>query len=430
MLLPILLAAMISLSGCVNGKPVPGAPAVIVTSPEPAKAVDAPLRNNIPPVESGSENLPAGAREKTRDAAHAQVPSIPAVSADGHAVNLKFPTPATLAYKDETIAEDTTWSGRVSIEGALTIAPQATVTISPGTVIAFRRTAGAENAAVLLVQGRIVAQGTSDQPIRFTGGAGDARSSSWQGIVFLASEKKNILEQCLVDGAETGIDAAYSTLTVKNIRFSGCRTGLRAQDCLLYMRECVASKCDLGISLYDCEVEITGGSLASNRMGIYAKRSSLLLSGAELTGSDLEALSVEESTVKIVGNTFVQNGRGIALSSCEGLVSGNRIVKNRDYGISLAGSRVKITANDISQNGKVGIRVGDGKAIAWSNIIALNGQYDLYNAGPENFKAVGNWWGEGKAPDSKGKVYDRAVNPRIGNVWYFPALRRKPAISP
>ncbi len=334
------------------------------------------------------------------------------------------------AYKGETITEDTSWSGRVRIQGALTIASQATVSISPGTVVEFQRAAGQDSKAVLLIQGRIVARGTNDQPVRFTSNADDVRSGAWQGIVFLASEKKNIMEYCRIEGAETGVDAGYSTITIKNSSFSRCRTALRAQDCLVHISGNTVSNCELGISLYDSEAEIVRGDLSSNRKGISVQRTSLYLAGTKISNSDLEALSAEDSRVKIEENTFTKNGSGLALSSCEGQVSGNRIVKNREYGISITASRIRVTANDISQNGRIGIRVGDGKGIAWGNSISANGQYDLYNAGSENFKAIGNWWGEGRAPNSAGNIYDKSINPGSGKVSYFPVLQSRPVISP
>jgi parallel beta-helix repeat protein len=337
---------------------------------------------------------------------------------------------ATFSYNGETITEDTMWSGRVIVRGSVTIAPQATVTVSAGTVVEFSRSAGRENTAVLLVRGRIAANGTKDWPVKFLPKGDEARSATWQGIVFLASEKNNILEHCRVEAAETGVDADYSTITVKDSFFSGCRTALRVRDCRVRISGCTASNCDLGAGLNDSEAEIAGGTLVSNRAGVLAKRSSLYLADTIMADNNQEGLRAEESNIKIVGNKFGGNGDGLVLSSCEGLVSGNRIAQNGDCGISLTGSRVRVTANDISQNGRIGIRVTDGKGIAWGNIISANGRYDLYNAGREDFRAIGNWWGEGSAPDSPGKIYDKAADPGSGKVFCFPVLRDKPGVLP
>jgi hypothetical protein len=330
------------------------------------------------------------------------------------------------SYNCETITEDTEWRGRVTIQGSLSIAPQATVTIDPGTVVEFKRSSTVENSAVLLIQGRLAARGTQDMPVSFKAAPGDASATGWQGIVFLASEKKNVMEYCRIDGAETGVDAEYSNVTVKDSRFDGCRKALRAENSLLYIRGCKANKCGLGIALYDSEAEMVSVSLISNHSGIYSRRSSVYLSGSNLSDNEQKAFFAEDSKVKIVKNTFERNGSGIALSSCEGSVSGNGIVKNSDYGISITGSLVKVYANDISRNDGIGMRVGDGKGIAWGNVISSNGRYDLYNAGSEDFKAIGNWWKDGHSTDAPGKIYDKSVNGKNGRVIYFPVLPDKP----
>ncbi len=330
------------------------------------------------------------------------------------------------SYNGETITEDTEWHGRVTILGSLSIAPQATLTIDPGTVVEFKRTSAVENSAVLLIQGRLSAVGTKDMPVSFRAAPGDASAKGWQGIVFLASEKKNVLEFCRLEGAETGVDAEYSNVTVKDSRFEGCRKAVRAENSLLYIRGCKANKCGLGIVLYDSEAEMDAVSLISNHIGIYSKKSSVYLSGSNLSGNELQAFIAEDSKVKIAKNTFERNGSGIALSACEGSVSGNVIVKNGDYGISLTGSLVKVYANDISRNDGIGMRVGDGKGIAWGNVISSNGRYDLYNAGSEDFRAIGNWWKDGHSTDAPGKFYDKSVNGKNGRVIYFPALADKP----
>jgi parallel beta-helix repeat protein len=329
-----------------------------------------------------------------------------------------------------TITEDTVWSGRVSIQGAVDVAPQATLTISPGTVVEFGRFEGRDSVSFLLVHGRLLAQGTEEQPVRFTSDAGDGGAAAWRGIVFLASEKKNVMENCLIEGAVTGVDAAYSTITVKNSRFSRCRTALLAQDCLVHFSGLAASDCEVAIELRDSEAEVVGGNLSSNGKGIHTQTSSLYLAGTNITGNNAEGLSAEKTRLKIVGNTFSGNGNGLALLSCEGTVSGNLIVENRDFGISLADSHVKVASNDISRNDRVGIRAADGRGIAWGNSISSNGQYDLYNSGSENFRAIGNWWGGSGDGGSVGKIYDKRTNPGSGKVQFFPVLKTKPSIAP
>jgi parallel beta-helix repeat protein len=405
--LNILAILLLSLTGCTmltfrESKPVPAKPA-----PETVKAADAAMPDQIAVRETGTEKAPG-------DLVRGAHGSAEQASIGGTAV---------------TITEDTIWSGRVNIQGAVAVSPQTTLTISPGTIVEFGRSPVRNSASVLLVHGRLVAQGTKDQPIRFTSDSGDS-AATWRGIVFLASEKKNVLDNCEIEAAETAVDAAYSTVTVKNSRFSKCRTALLAQDCLVHVSGVVASDCEFGISLRDSEAEVVDGSLSSNRKGIVVQRTSLYLSDSKISGNKADGLSAEGSRLTVVGNAISRNGSGLTLSSCEGTVSGNQIVENEDYGISLAGSHVKVTSNDISRNGGIGIRTADGRAVAWGNAISSNGRYDLYNEGSESFMAMGNWWGGTGDTGSTGIFYDSITNPGSGKVQCFPVLKNKPTIVP
>jgi len=334
------------------------------------------------------------------------------------------------SYHNELLTEDTEWFGEVVVNGVLTIAPQATLTIAPGTMIRFHSPASEKTGLpVLIVQGRIVATGSADKPIVFRSDLPDVKFGNWQGIVLLASERKNLMENCRVDGAETGLTASFSSIVMKNSYFKNCRTGLRFQDCLVQISGGGAAKCELGLNLHDSEADISGTEFSGNRIGIALRRTSFYLSRSVISDNELEAVSAEESKLILQGNLFSKNGRGITLSSCEGLLAHNIINKNMNYGISLSASRVKVNANDITQNSGIGIRVTDGKSITWGNSITANGRYDLYNAGAEGYMAIGNWWGDSKAADVAGRIYDKANDPSAGWVSYIPILQRKPRIS-
>jgi len=334
------------------------------------------------------------------------------------------------SYHNEILTEDTEWFGEVEVKGVLTIAPQATLTIAPGTLVRFHSPASEKTGLpVLVAQGRIVANGTNDKPIVFRSDLPDVKFGSWQGIVLLASEKKNLMENCRVEGAETGLTASFSSVVMKNSYFTNCRTGLRFQDCLVQISGGGAVKCELGLNLHDSEADIKGADFSGNRIGIALRRSSFSLSGAVISDNELEAVSAEESKVILQGNLLSKNGRGITLSSCEGLLTHNIINKNMNYGISLSASRIKVNANNITQNSGIGIRVTDGKSVAWGNSITANERYDLYNAGAEGYMAIGNWWGDLKPADVAGRIYDKTNDPAAGRVSYIPILERKPRVS-
>jgi hypothetical protein len=333
------------------------------------------------------------------------------------------------AYHGEMLTEDTAWHGMVLIEGGVIIAPQTTLTITSGTVVRFRRRAAAGAAAVLVVQGRIVVNGSADRPVVFTSTFDEVAAGDWQGIVLLATGKKNLLEQCRVEGAETGLDASFSTVTLNQAFFAKCRTGARLQDSHVVMTGGGSGGSGTGLTLYDSEVDIRNADFSGNNMGILAERTSLLLAGAKLAGNERQALIAESCRLNIAGNSFTANGSGLSLTGCEGLVSANRIAKNGDYGLALANSRVKVSGNEIERNGRVGLRAEDGKGIAWGNVLLANGDYDLYNAGPDDFRAFGNWWGRDVPADVAGRIYGRHVDGGRSRVLYFPVLLARPLLA-
>ncbi|HJV33585.1 right-handed parallel beta-helix repeat-containing protein [Geomonas sp.] len=321
----------------------------------------------------------------------------------------------SLVYGDRMLTEDLVWRGEVLVEGALTVAPQATLTIEPGTVIHFRRKGG--QAPLLVVQGRVVATGTKEAPVIFTSGFATAAAGDWQGMMLLGTEKKNLLENCRIEGAQTALEVLFSNVTLKNVLAERSQVGMRFQDALLFMDGGGAHGCDTGLSLVESESTLRNISVVGNRQGVVAKRSSIYLFEGNLSGNQT-ALSADGSRLKIQGGALLSNGSGVSLMACEGTVAGAKLANNREYGISLTGSRMRVNGNRITGNGQNGLVVFDGASVVWDNAIYENAGYDLYNAGVEEFRAPGNWWGS-SAP----KIFD---NNGRGKVLYSPVLGQWP----
>ncbi len=301
------------------------------------------------------------------------------------------------------------------------------MTIEPGTIVRFRvGGAGLTELPALIIQGRCVAEGTRQQPVIFTSVYASPRAGDWQGVVVLGSDKKNLFEYCRFEGAAIGLEALFSTLTINNSSYEKCLTGARFQDCIVVQRGGAARDCGTGIWLAESEADLWDLTIAVNRRGLVVAGTSLSLTGVTLTDNENEALTIENSRIKLEGNTVMANGSGVTLLDCEGTVMANRLAKNAEYGLSMSGSRVRINANEISGNGKVGLRAGDGKGVAWGNVIQDNGLYGIFNAGSADFKAIGNWWGTNSAAEAGERIYDQRIDNKKGRVLYLPILREKP----
>lgn len=336
-----------------------------------------------------------------------------------------------VAVGTTTLAEDVTWLGAVMISGVVTVAPQATLTIGPGTVVRFDGAGSASGAgALLLVQGRLVASGTKEKPILFTSRFTEPQKGDWQGIVMLGSEKKNLLENCRLEGAETGLDVSFSSITLKNVQVTRCGTGMHLQGTVAEASSGGVSSCDVGMALADSEVELRDPHFSGNGSGVVAERSSLYLTGGAFTGNGSTGVKATGCRVEIAACTFTGNGAGLTLAASQGSVAGCRIAENADYGLALAGSQVKVYGNEIVKNGKAGMRVKDGRGVAWGNSFVANGGYDLVNDGREDFRAMGNWWGEAPPAEIGKRIFDRQADGGRGRVIYSPAMEKKPAAIP
>jgi len=319
-------------------------------------------------------------------------------------------------YGSRVLNEDTTWRGEVLVDGVLVIAPQATLTVEPGAVVRFRR--NGSQAAQLVVQGRLIVSGTRETPVTFGGVLADPQAADWQGILLLGSEKKNLLENCRIEGAETSLEALYSTVILKGVKAARAQTGFRFQDALVTMEGGGASECDTGVRLSESEATLRGIALTGNRQGINALHSSLYLAEATLSGNRSAGLAADGCRIKFQGGQALANGSGLTLLGCEGSILGAKLAKNREFGLSLSTSRVRVVGNQIFGNGNNGVIVTDGAAAAWDNAIYDNAGYDLYHSGLDEFRAPANWWGGGQP-----KIFD---NNGRGRVLYSPVLGNKP----
>lgn len=336
----------------------------------------------------------------------------------------RFPSDPQIVYGDQVVTEDVLWQGEVLVVGSLTVAPQATVTVAPGTRIRFRVSAAGES--VLVVLGRLTATGSADRPVVFTSDGENGSRGDWQGVVFMGTMKKNALENVVIEGAETGVDASYSSVAAKNVRLTGCLTGLAAFESVVTVAGGEVSGCENGMMLTYGEGDINGMKLTGNGVAVRAENSSLFISSAEFSGNRDIALAGFGCAVKISGSAFTANGRGAVFDNTRGDINGNLFQGNRGTALQLAGSRIRATGNEFRENGEYGVRVQEGSPVFWGNIFAANTKYDFYNAGRSDVKAMTNWWGRS---DPRSAIFDNRIDTGRGRVLFTPVLRKKP-ISP
>ena len=336
----------------------------------------------------------------------------------------------TATYINATLTEDVTWRGLIVVKGSLVVAPQATLRIEPGTVIRFTALNGSRQVPRLVIMGRIQSIGTADRPIMFAPNLAISNKGDWGGVLLLSSEKRNQFEHCRIEGAETGLEGRFSSVTAKALSITRSTHGCMLRDSTVTLTSPNISACDTGIEVHDSEVELRDATFAANRQGMLLFRSSVVMSAVLVTGSTQQALMTEDCRLKLNSCEISDNVSGARITGGEGQVFLSRFVRNRDVALHLASARVKISRCQISDNLRDGLKLDDDRAMVWGNAISNNGGYNLIYTGQESVNAIQNWWGSNDELSIVAKLSVPAGASRAIMVHVFPWLSEKPAIFP
>ena len=179
---------------------------------------------------------------------------------------------ATKLYRNDHIIEDTTWSGSIVIDGTVKVAKGVTLTISPGTDIAFvRRDADADGLgdAVLAVEGRLMAVGTREEPIRFHSTAENPQPGDWLEIRVDFSQEVHLRYCDIRDSAYT-LHAHFTRGVVEDCtihhNIDGCRLG---QAKFTFRNNLIEHNQGKGINFRNSSVEAHHNILRYNGSGVF-----------------------------------------------------------------------------------------------------------------------------------------------------------------
>ncbi|NTW99313.1 MAG: hypothetical protein HGB35_05170, partial [Geobacteraceae bacterium] len=192
--------------------------------------------------------------------------------------------PATSVYDGAVLTEDVTWSGTILVRGFVVVAPQATLRIDPGTVVRFAASA-AQQLPSLVVQGRLHAAGSPERPIVLTSDRSRPTRGSWGGIVFLSTEKRNLLDRCRIEYADIGIDIRYSTVTLKETSIVQTRTALLSHDGVVQMTGGTVSNSETGIEIHNSEFDGRDTTVDSCQFGLLLNKSSVVLTSPKVVNN-------------------------------------------------------------------------------------------------------------------------------------------------
>ncbi len=335
-----------------------------------------------------------------------------------------------VSYENATITEDVTWRGTVVIRGALVVSTQATVRIEPGTVIRFNKSAILRQIPRMVIMGRLQCSGTPDKPVVFTSGNSEATKGDWGGLLFVATEKRNQMDNFRVEGADTAIEAHYSHLTINGASIRSSGTGILLHDSVLNLLKMDINGLDTALEAQNSEVDLRDGKVTNNNNGIVARTSSIAATSVVVSGSKLKGIVTDECRVRIKSCEFSGNSIGASFTGGEGQVFWSRFINNRELGLELTGARIKVSNSLFSANQRDGIKVNDNRSLLFGNSFVKNGGYNLINASKDSIIAVQNWWDSTEESTISKKIADTVNNMQSGRVMISPWLMQKPSLMP
>lgn len=180
--------------------------------------------------------------------------------------------PAPLTLHNAEIMADTLWSGRVVIDGQVKVFKGATLTIAPGSDIAFlRRDADKDGLGdgTLIVEGSLRALGTQTQPIRFRSATAAPQPGDWLEIRVDFS-KETQLRYCEIRDSAHALHAHFTKASVEDSHIHHNIDGSRlGQGNFIFRRNLIEANEGKGINFRNATIDISDNIIRHNSAGIF-----------------------------------------------------------------------------------------------------------------------------------------------------------------
>jgi parallel beta-helix repeat protein len=263
-------------------------------------------------------------------------------------------------YVNGSIISDTTWylaDSPYIVTGDVTVEPGATLTIEPGVEVKF------DGAYSIIIDGTLIAIGTSTDRILFTSNQGSPAKGDWYTIRLRTDN--NFIDYADVEYATYGVFMTYfggnnelSNTIIQNCKYDGLyitnSDGNLVSDCSIFSND------RYGITIYESDNTHVNNCIIqyNNYFGI----------------------NLNASLNSIIENSNISytNGKGILLysNSNQTLIKNVDIYKNDNIGIDLSGSGYNnVTDSLILDNAGIGIDFGSDRAsqnVIYNTIIQEN----------------------------------------------------------
>lgn len=349
-------------------------------------------------------------------------------------------------YQDEVFRGDTIWQGRIEVAGVIRVPEGSRLFILPGTIVEFLKkdsTGSGIGENGIMIQGRLIAKGTPDNPIIFRSAEKIKRMGDWDSINIMNSAgAQNLIENCRIEHAYRALHFHFSHVGLLNSILTNNYRGIQFQESLVLLKGNHIYANKSGVQGRDSDVTLTENVISANFMGANFFRTNLNGRGNRVSANSKEGLRIREGVSSLLenhidGNRFglmvadmfygdysrnsITNNLeiGISLKNVDNVdVAGNFIATNGFNGVNVQESRAAIRGNQFSDNGERGIGIQTFEGEITGNNFVNNRLYAVDLEGAQNVNAVGNWWG---GDDAAKVVFDKKSDPGRGTVDYSAA---------
>jgi hypothetical protein len=178
--------------------------------------------------------------------------------------NESEPTETRSVVTPGILEENRTWTFADSpfiIGGDIRVKGGSVLTIEPGVEVKFTTNSLIQDSlgatmTELIIQGGLLASGTSSRPIVFTSAESFPRKSVWGGLIFYGTtQAENIIRNCTFMFADTAIKSDGSSPSIENCEFGYCGVALNiGLSTSLNIKGNKIRDCDIGLMSYNSNI--------------------------------------------------------------------------------------------------------------------------------------------------------------------------------
>ena len=121
-----------------------------------------------------------------------------------------------------TISKDTTWTREVLVNSIVVVEPGVTLTIQPGTRVKFKHYRGYREPGKrlsIIVRGRMIAEGTPNQPIYFTSDAKKPRNGDWSMVRLMTPMAQSRFRYSVFEFGQQGLNVWQGNVLISHSVF-------------------------------------------------------------------------------------------------------------------------------------------------------------------------------------------------------------------